>query len=158
MLNSETGLVDEGRAWHLPKIFEGQGKAPVTEMEHQALVISYCKHMANNGYPKLGLIFHIANGGMRSKSEAAKLKCMGVRKGVSDLFLPVMAGGKGGLWIEMKKPDGGTEKEQDEWLEAMQDGGYQACVAKGYQEAINAINSYLGIGNSYFGIGEESES
>jgi|GEM_PF-5137145 len=43
------------------------------------------------------------NGGRRNKAEAAKLKAMGVRKGIPDLFLPIPRQGYHGLYIETKK-------------------------------------------------------
>ena len=40
-------------------------------------------------YPELALMYHVPNGGKRSKSEAARFRAMGVKAGVPDIFLPV---------------------------------------------------------------------
>src|SRR5271157_2112047 len=60
-------------------------------------------------YPELGLLIAIPNGGYRNAREAARLKMMGVRAGVSDYFLPCLNRGgpwplktKYGFWIELK--------------------------------------------------------
>lgn len=126
-------------SFQLPKFFAN--RAPVTEAEHQLVVMTYCR---THGDDRLKKMFHVPNGGGRSKREAAELKAIGVKPGVSDLFLPVMANGKGGLWLEMKAANGVVSPEQKEWLEAMQKGGYEAHVCYGYQEAIAAIENYLG--------------
>jgi hypothetical protein len=124
----------------LPKFFNN--REPVTESEHQLVVMTYCRTHQDD---RLRLMFAIPNGGCRSKREAAELKATGVKAGVSDLFLPVMSKGKGGLWIEMKTSDGKVSDEQKEWIGAMQRGGYEATVCYGYQEAICAIEHYLGV-------------
>jgi hypothetical protein len=54
------------------------------------------------------LIFAIPNGGLRSKSQALKLKVEGVVPGIPDLFIPAWM-----TWVEMKKAKGGVlSKEQ----------------------------------------------
>lgn len=124
----------------LPKFFANRD--PVTEAEHQLVVMTFCRTHPDE---RLRLMFAIPNGGGRSKREAAELKATGVKPGVSDLFLPVMVGGKGGLWIEMKTDNGVVSKEQKDWIEAMQRGGYEAKVCRGYQDAIFSIEHYLGV-------------
>lgn len=120
-------------------------------------VVEWCKttewKIKKDGGKKLGLdlIFHIPNGSYRTKSEAAKLKNMGVKAGVSDLFLPIPVGELHGLWIEMKAPAGETtkagtvSKEQSKWLEMMELSGYGAAVAFGADEAISIIKEYMGM-------------
>ena len=129
----------------------------MTEDQEQMRVVEWCRtsdwKRSNAGLPEygLGLIFHISNGGWRSKSEAARLKAMGVKAGVSDLFLPIPVGELHGLWIEMKAPAGETtkagtvSKEQSKWLEMMELSGYGAAVAFGADEAISIIKEYMGM-------------
>lgn len=94
--------------------------------------------------PDLKWLIHIPNGGKRDTREAGRLKAMGVKRGVSDLFLPVARGEYHGLWVEMKRQDGGrVSKEQREWLEGMKKNGYSAHVCKGWQEAAEVIERYL---------------
>lgn len=129
--------------YQLPKFFAN--RAPKTESEHQLVVMTYCR---TNGDERLKRIFHIPNGGMRSKREAAELKSIGVKPGVSDLFLPAMVGGYGGLWIEMKTTDGRLSEEQQAWLNEMNESGYKAHVCYGWQEAIQRIDEYMGMGKA----------
>lgn len=113
-----------------------------TEDEEQIWLFSWAK--INSGkWPELELMHHIPNGGMRSKSEAARLKAMGVKRGVSDVFLPVAKGGYHGLYIELKAKDGRPEKEQKEWIVAVREQGYYAAVCYGGIEAANLVEAYM---------------
>lgn len=95
-------------------------------------------------WPELALLHHVPNGGKRGKTEAARLKRMGVKPGVPDLCLPVARGGYHGLYVEMKRRDGGrVSSEQRAWLAALHAGGYCALVAEGHEQAIAAIRDYL---------------
>lgn len=94
--------------------------------------------------PKLKLLFAIPNGGQRSAASAAKAKAEGVKKGVSDLMLPVARHGYHGLWLEMKRLKGGSEsKEQKEWAEAMKQEGYAYCCCHGWAAAAQALMAWL---------------
>jgi hypothetical protein len=128
----------------------------MSESAEQMKVVEWCRitdwKRRESGLEAYGLelIIHIPNGGLRSKSEAARLKAMGVLPGVSDLFLPVMAMDDqgetyGGLWIEMKGEKGRVGVEQEKWIETMRRRGYRAVVAFGADEAIRAIAEYVGI-------------
>jgi len=97
----------------------------------------------------------IPNAGIRSARVGAKFKKMGMKPGVSDLFLAYPSFPCSGLWIEMKKPrrEFNTPREaatavtdnQQEWLDKMNARGYMAKVAYGADEAIAIIKNYLGI-------------
>lgn len=81
------------------------------------------------------LIFAIPNGGMRSKSQAMKLKVEGVVPGIPDLFVPEWK-----LWIEMKKVKGGVvSKEQQAMIKYLQSVGYDVIVGHGAEDAINQL-------------------
>lgn len=72
------------------------------------------------------------------------LKQQGVRAGVPDLCLPIPANGYHGLFIEMKRADGGTATtQQKKWLSLLNANGYRALVCHGANEAIDAIEAYL---------------
>lgn len=97
-------------------------------------------------YPELRLMFHVPNGGSRSKAEAGRFKMEGVKAGVPDIFLPVPRGKYHGLFIEMKRLRGGkVSKEQGEWIESLHRQGYAAEVCHGWQEAAELICGYLGM-------------
>lgn len=114
-----------------------------TEGEEQAMLFNWCG-MRMRQYPELELLFHIPNGGRRSKSEAARFKSEGVKPGVPDLFLPVARGKWHGLFIEMKRMKGGRVQDvQRKWMEKLRSQGYYATVCHGWQEASEALQRYL---------------
>jgi len=77
------------------------------------------------------LIYSTPNGGSRSISEACRLKCEGVVKGIPDLFIPAWR-----LWVEMKKVSGGkVSEEQKSVINYLQSVGYSAIVCAGAEEA-----------------------
>lgn len=113
-----------------------------TEEEEQTWLFSWAA--LNLGrWPELELMHHIPNGGKRSKSEAARFKAMGVKRGVSDIFLPVARGGYHGLYIELKAKDGKVEKEQREWIDAVRKQGYCGAVCFGGNLAAELLSAYL---------------
>lgn len=104
---------------------------------------------AGGVYRKLDLLHHIPNGGRRGKAEAAIFKAMGVKAGVPDLFLPVMARAGAlekvyaGLYIEMKAKDGRLSAAQRKWLRELHEEGFACAVCFGAEEAEKALTDYL---------------
>jgi hypothetical protein len=91
-----------------------------------------------------GLLFAIPNGGMRHKKTAADLKAEGCVRGVPDLLFAWPRLGKHGLFIEMKRTKSGNlSKEQKEMIERLNKAGYAVVVAKGCQEAQDAVRRYM---------------
>ena len=77
-------------------------------------------------------------------TQAIKLKRTGMKAGVPDVFIPAMRGNYGGLFIEMKRQDGGVvSPEQKRYMWALTDLGYKCVVAKGVEAAIKEITEYL---------------
>lgn len=114
-----------------------------TENQEQRNLIQWA-NLRRGLYPELEWLHAIPNGGKRSKIEAACLVAEGVKAGVPDLHLPVARHGFHGLWIEMKRKQGGfVSTEQRRWLDAMQVNGYCAGVCKGWEEAAKLITWYL---------------
>ena len=74
---------------------------------------------------------------------------MGAKGGVPDLCLPIPRGGKNGLYIELKRPEGidneagSLQEKQSEWLERLNEQGYFAIKCEGAEEAVETIKSYL---------------
>jgi len=89
------------------------------------------------------LLLHIPNGGYRHPIEARELRLMGVRKGVSDLFLPALTKNYPGLWLELKTETGTLKPEQENWLIKMRQNGYAAEVTRSVEESIDLLLSYL---------------
>lgn len=99
---------------------------------------------ASSGIPELKRMFHIPNGGSRHIAEASKLKAMGVKSGVPDIFLPISRHGFKGLWIELKKPIKGIiSNEQNDWLAFLSEEGYDTRVCYGWEEARDCLLEYL---------------
>jgi hypothetical protein len=101
--------------------------------------------------PELGLLFHIPNGGRRNVREAARLKAMGVKAGVSDYFLPVPLYDSNevdqyysGLWIELKAGKNRPTPAQFDWQHRMHSLGYEVRICVGWIEAAKCIAYYLG--------------
>ena len=119
-----------------------------TESEEQQAVMSWSEWAANR-MPEAGLLFHIPNGGARTAVTGARMKAEGVKKGVPDLMLPVARGGYHGLFIEMKRRQGGrVSPEQAGWLRNLEVMGYCTRVCFGADDAIKVIDDYLR-GNIY---------
>lgn len=83
------------------------------------------------------LIFHIPNGGGRTKAEGAKLKNMGVVRGVPDLFIPYRR-----TFIEMKTEEGGSvSKEQKAVMAMLELDGYRCFVCHGFEAAKSILTT-----------------
>lgn len=116
-----------------------------TEAQEQASLMSWAG-MQSFRHPELSLLFHIPNGGGRSKAEAGRFKAEGVKAGVPDLFLPVSRGGYHGLFLEMKRRSGGrVSPDQKAWMEDLRGQGFAAEVCCGWEQAAEVIENYLGI-------------
>lgn len=88
-------------------------------------------------------ILAIPNGGGRSKAEAAILKGEGVLAGTPDLLIPVMRGGYGGCWIELKTETGRLSPEQKERIAYLQREGYLVQVIRTLEDFMELVNAYL---------------
>lgn len=82
------------------------------EARRQAAIVAYVRVVA----PQL-LIWHVPNGGLRTKSEAARLKWVGVLAGVLDLTL-ILPAGRCAFW-ETKVPK--TGRLSDDQLKMIAD-------------------------------------
>lgn len=116
--------------------------AKTSEESHQiALFIWAQQNMAT--YPELRWLFHCPNGGFRTKSEGAKLKAGGVKKGIPDIALPIKSGPCSGLWIELKVGKNKLQPDQIEWVDKLRDEGFDVAVCYGWEAARDAIVNYL---------------
>lgn len=89
--------------------------------------------------------------------EGKRLKAEGMKKGVSDLFLPFAYFSLGcneafaGLWIEVKTKTGKLSLHQKKWIELMEEKRgalsirYRAKVVRSVDEGRQAIKEYLGM-------------
>lgn len=94
------------------------------------------------GYDGLELMFHIPNEGKRSEHTGNILKQSGLRKGVSDVCLPVPRGPYHGLFIEMKYGKNKLTDEQRKFLRGVRRQGYATGLCYSADEAIALIVKY----------------
>ena len=93
-------------------------------------------------YPDLRLLFHVPNGGHRSKATAGRLKAAGVKAGVPDLILLVPRGKYHGMVCELKARGGRLTPDQRAWLKALEEQDYYPVVAFGVDEALEQFVAY----------------
>lgn len=94
-------------------------------------------------YPELKLLYHIPNERKCSPQEGARLKRMGVKKGVPDLCLPSPKGRYHGLYIELKSELGRPTESQKWWQQELTEQGYLSAVCYGWKQASDCIVRYL---------------
>jgi len=118
-------------------------KCPL-EHDEQVAVIRWFRQQADEFGVEPEMLFAIPNGGLRHPATAKKLVDEGVVAGVADLFLAVPTTAAFGLWIEMKRKKGGTQKpEQKLFEQRMRSRGYEYVLCRGAAAAIEAIEQYL---------------
>lgn len=96
-------------------------------------------------YPKLAGRLASSSGGARMAMKTAKRqKAAGNRAGYPDLNLLIPRHGFSGMFIELKRVKGGKlDPAQADWLTWLNDQGFMAVVAKGFDAAKEIIESYL---------------
>lgn len=103
----------------------------------QQMVVAYIK----NRYPEI--ILTCAPAYASNVKQGKRNKSMGLCKGWPDLFIAYPSKGYNGLFIELKTATGKLSKIQKELLEKLNDVGYRAVVAYGYDDAIHLVKKYL---------------
>lgn len=98
--------------------------------------------------PYRRFILHYPNESKRTPRYGKLLKRMGMRKGVSDLFIAVPRHGYGGAWIELKSTKGVLSREQKAFLEDMNSQNYYTSVCWSIEETIKTIGWYLDVKTS----------
>jgi len=117
-----------------------------TEHDEQADVVAWAQAMEVM-HPDLWLLHAIPNGGHRYARTAAILKAEGVKPGVPDLCLPVPRHSYHGLYIEIKRQDGGAglSSHQREWADRLEEQGYHVAQCNGAEQAIGILRWWLGM-------------
>lgn len=90
-----------------------------------------------------GVLFHIANEGIRLGGQGGRIKREGIVKGVADLCLAIPRHGYGALYIEMKRPGCYQQPEQKTWQKNIERHGNKYVVCKSLDEFMVTINRYL---------------
>ena len=102
------------------------------EDEHHITFIKWMKEF----HPHL-IIFHIPNGGSRHKIEAVRLKAMGVKPGVADLYVMNYH-----LFIEMKTEKGKLSSVQTEFKNDCERTHHSYFTAYGFKDAVLKFNFF----------------
>lgn len=89
------------------------------------------------------LVMHFPNEGKRSKRYGRFLQDLGMRAGVSDIYIATPRHGYGGAWIELKSKKGRLSPEQKEFLDDMRQQNYFTAVCFSVDEGINTISWYM---------------
>ncbi len=115
-----------------------RGPCPLEQSEQQTIV-----NQVRKRYPEL-LFTSVKNEGKRTKHQMDQDRSMGFLNGVSDLIFF----GQPMLFLEMKRADHTKSTWQDgqqEFLIKMQDMGHVACVALGWEGAMQAVEDWIKI-------------
>ena len=87
--------------------------------------------------------YHFANERKCTIQQGRLLKRMGVKPGVSDLFISIPKHNKHGLWIEIKIDNNYPSKEQKDFLEREFKNGAACAVCWGLDAIKSIIIKYL---------------
>lgn len=89
-------------------------------------------------------LFTASAGGMRTSiGTAVKMKRSGYMKGTPDLMIFEPVGRYHGCFVELKTKVGKLSSEQEDFLRRLAERGYAVKVARGFNEAIDWIDSYI---------------
>ena len=89
---------------------------------------------------------HLAGSPMQRARKMNRMKKEGLKVGVSDLFIAVPHEGYHGMWLEMKdagKTFSSLSLDQVAHIDLMNDMGYMATWAAGFDDARRSIERYM---------------
>ncbi len=120
----------------------------MTEHKHQVLFFKTLS-LQEKQDPRLKNVFAVPNGGKRNVVNGRRMKAEGLKSGVPDIVVAIPIEPFHGMFIEMKnktidgKKAGRTSANQEDWLERLSTAGYATTVAYGFDEAYDALLTYL---------------
>jgi hypothetical protein len=129
----------------------------MSESSEQMALVEFAARFQER-LPELAWLFHPANGEKRDKATAGRLKAMGVKRGVPDLWLPVarfdpLEGKvKTGLVIELKFGRNKETAEQRAWLGFLSRQGWEVRTCYDWMAAARVLVAYLGNDPREFGL------
>lgn len=132
------------------KFIKAPSARTVTQTESE--IQQSCFRWFKLQYPKLaeeGMLFHIANEGIREGRQGGRAKREGIVRGVADICLAIPNHGYGALYIEMKRPKTFDHKatyqspEQKAWQAACEKYGNKYVVCRSVEEFKVIITRYL---------------
>ena len=110
----------------------------MSEDRLQSEVIKYIRY----AYPKVKYCSS-AGGVYTGIAQARKMVRNGYVKGFPDLFIYEARNGYHGLAIEIKTIKGRATKEQQQWIDDLNDRGYYAKICKGLPHVLATIDIYF---------------
>ena len=114
------------------------------EDREQQMLIKWSQQASiRREFPELKLMFHIPNERSCDPREGKRLKLMGVKSGVPDLFLPAARGKYHGLFIELKAENGKPSDNQLWWFRELNGQSYFSAVCYDWLQAAELIQRYL---------------
>lgn len=87
-------------------------------------------------------VIHIPNEGKRTSRYGNSLKKLGMRPGVSDLFIAMPRHNYNGAWIELKSENGVISDAQKAFIQDMHAQNYFTAVCWSIEDAIEMIGWY----------------
>jgi hypothetical protein len=131
----------------LPQPAEKPPRAVIREPLESEIQITYFDllRLYESKFPELRWIYNNANGEYRSPLTAKRLKRLGVKAGVWDVFCPIPKHGFHGLYIEFKR-NGRSRLTpgQIEFGKFVREAGYKISIFWNAQEAFQKTLEYLG--------------
>lgn len=89
------------------------------------------------------IIYHIPNGGYRNKSEAVRMKRMGVVPGIPDLHIPYTNGEFLSLYVELKAGSNRSTAVQVEVQEELIMAGNMVVEINSFEEFKQLVDGYM---------------
>lgn len=93
--------------------------------------------------PRYELIYHIPNGGDRTKHAGKQLKREGVKRGVWDIAIDVPCRGFHGAKVEVKRVGGTLSEDQITYGKAVEANGYKCAVTFSVGHFIKFVEWYF---------------
>ena len=116
---------------------------PTESAEQKAVIVWWAYTCAGYNLPEC-VLMACPSQAARSIRGGARMKAEGYRSGTPDLFLAAGRHGQHGLFIEMKRSDGGVLSEnQKAMLFELSGQNYRTAVACGAAQARKVIAEYL---------------
>lgn len=91
--------------------------------------------------------YAVPNGANVAPHHRQLLVSEGLQAGIPDLVIPRARGGYHGLYIELKREDGGSglSSVQKQWFKILQEEGYFVAQCNGYERAKECVTCYLSL-------------
>jgi hypothetical protein len=103
-----------------------------------------CVYWFRLAYPKyMRSLFSIPNSGIRTLTNARRMKAEGMLAGVSDLFLAVPSNRHCGIFIEMKHGKNRLTKDQADFQKMAISNNYQVATIYNFDDFKKLIENYL---------------